>query len=101
MLRTERAYDALPNWTAADCNRVLGVGRNEYTKIINQCKARGWLWQKRKGMIRGFLPEQPLSHEIKEWWLTSTKPRTEEELMQLLRDERLPQPEADTPNHTC
>ena len=23
VIRSERAYDALPNWTAADCNRVL------------------------------------------------------------------------------
>ena len=27
ILRTERAYDVLPNWTAADCQRVLGIGR--------------------------------------------------------------------------
>jgi len=95
LIRTERAYDALPNWTAADCNRVLGIGRNEYIVAMNQCKAKGWLWQKRKGMIRAFLPTAPLSHEIQPWWLTWTRRRSQDELMQVLRDERLPNPEAE------
>ena len=87
VLRTERAYDVLPNWTAADCNRVLGIGRNEYIIIMNQCKSKGWLWQKRKGMIRALLPAQALTHDIDDWWVAKTKKRHPEELAQLLKAE--------------
>lgn len=37
-LLAERSYDSLPNFTAADCLRLLGVGRNQYIDLMNQCK---------------------------------------------------------------
>ena len=36
VIRGDHAYDSLPNWTAADIKRVIGVGRNEFINIINQ-----------------------------------------------------------------
>jgi len=85
VLRTERAYDCMPNWTAADCNRVLGIGRNEFIKIINQCRAKGWLWNKRKGMIRGFLPSAPMAHDIEGWWVARTNKRSADEWAQAFK----------------
>ena len=32
------SYDALPNFTAADCLRLLGIGRNQYIDLMNQCR---------------------------------------------------------------
>ncbi len=29
LIRAEKSYDALPNFTAADCLRLCGIGRNE------------------------------------------------------------------------
>ena len=37
------SYDALPNFTAADCLRLLGIGRNQYIDLMNQCRyLRNW-----------------------------------------------------------
>jgi hypothetical protein len=36
----ERSYDALPNFTAVDGVRLLGIGRNQYIDIMNRCRQR-------------------------------------------------------------
>ncbi|KAL5017599.1 hypothetical protein ScPMuIL_007188 [Solemya velum] len=35
----EKSYDSLPNFTAADCLRLLGIGRNQYIDLMNQCRS--------------------------------------------------------------
>lgn len=35
----EKSYDALPNFTAVDCVRLLGIGRNQYIELMNQRKS--------------------------------------------------------------
>lgn len=40
MLKEDRAYDRLPNFTAADIVQCLGIGRNEYIAMHNQVKGR-------------------------------------------------------------
>ncbi|KAG5449380.1 Protein fam91a1 [Clonorchis sinensis] len=39
LVRAERSYDSLPNFTAADCLRLLGIGRNQYIDIVNTYKS--------------------------------------------------------------
>ncbi|KAF8567607.1 hypothetical protein P879_01533 [Paragonimus westermani] len=39
VIRAERSYDSLPNFTAADCLRTLGIGRNQYIEIMNTYKS--------------------------------------------------------------
>lgn len=50
-IRDEKSYDRLPNFTAADIVRTLGVGRNEYIDIMNEARGRksalGALWKVR------------------------------------------------------
>jgi hypothetical protein len=60
MLRTERSYDSLPNFTAADCVRLLRVGRNEYIATSN-----------RRGVQGGQrVPSRaPLDLPLEHWWL--------------------------------
>ncbi|PIK42331.1 family with sequence similarity 91, member A1 [Apostichopus japonicus] len=39
IMSSEKSYDSLPNFTAADCLRLLGIGRNQYIDIMNQCRS--------------------------------------------------------------
>ena len=43
MINSEKSYDSLPNFTAADAMRLLGIGRNQYIDLMNQvcCSLRG------------------------------------------------------------
>ncbi|KAK2179555.1 hypothetical protein NP493_483g01023 [Ridgeia piscesae] len=54
----EKSYDALPNFTAADCLRLLGVGRNQYIDLMNECRSsKKFFWKK---SVRELLPPQPV-----------------------------------------
>ncbi|KAG9478687.1 hypothetical protein GDO78_012375, partial [Eleutherodactylus coqui] len=39
IMNSEKSYDSLPNFTAADCLRLLGIGRNQYIDLMNQCRS--------------------------------------------------------------
>ncbi|RXN26114.1 FAM91A1 isoform X2 [Labeo rohita] len=39
IMNCEKSYDSLPNFTAADCLRLLGIGRNQYIDLMNQCRS--------------------------------------------------------------
>jgi len=41
-IKGERSYDTLPNFTAADAQRLLRVGRNEFLHALNECRSKGW-----------------------------------------------------------
>lgn len=56
---------------AADIVRHVGVGRNEYIAILNQCKSKKLLWRVNKGIARDFLPATPLSPRAEPWWLVN------------------------------
>ena len=49
LIRAEKSYDTIPNFTAADCMRLLRVGRNEFIHALNTCRSKGWLWKRRRG----------------------------------------------------
>uniref|UniRef100_A0A7N8X7Z9 Family with sequence similarity 91 member A1 n=1 Tax=Mastacembelus armatus TaxID=205130 RepID=A0A7N8X7Z9_9TELE len=40
IMNSEKSYDSLPNFTAADCLRLLGIGRNQYIDLMNQCSVK-------------------------------------------------------------
>ena len=40
VMQAERSYDVLPNFTAIDGVRLLGIGRNQYIDIMNRCRQR-------------------------------------------------------------
>eukprot|EP00794_Sanderia_malayensis_P004770 gene4770-5397_t len=63
----EKSYDSLPNFTAADCLRLLGIGRNQYIEIINQCKSSKRFFRKKPA--RELLPTKPIPQKvIQPWW---------------------------------
>src|SRR5689334_22479528 len=62
LLDQEKSYDTLPNFTAADSLRVLGIGRNQYIDIMNQCRRNShkkFLSMSRRPP-REFLPIRPI-----------------------------------------
>ncbi|CAG9766655.1 unnamed protein product [Ceutorhynchus assimilis] len=67
LMQAEKSYDTLPNFTAADCLRLLGIGRNEYIDLINKSRTnRGRLFGKKN--VRVLLPKVPVNIHIEPWW---------------------------------
>ncbi|CAO1354798.1 unnamed protein product [Diamesa serratosioi] len=67
LLKADKSYDTLPNFTAADILRVLGIGRNEYLSLISEVKtSSNKLF--RKSNPATFLPKFPVHISIEEWW---------------------------------
>ncbi|PAA70011.1 hypothetical protein BOX15_Mlig003542g1 [Macrostomum lignano] len=72
IMNLERSYDCLPNFTAADCVRILGIGRNQYIEVMNQTRSSRRILglEIRKRRVRDFLPHQPIEDVvIQPWWL--------------------------------
>lgn len=68
-MRSERSYDTIPSFTAADCMRLLGVGRNEFIHALNQCRSKGWLWKRRRAIVKAQLPDSPTATlPVLHWW---------------------------------
>jgi len=47
--------------------RILGIGRNEYIELMNQCRTKNKLFR-RKNEIRPMLPSQPIDINPDPWW---------------------------------
>ncbi|KAH8322790.1 hypothetical protein KR059_005934 [Drosophila kikkawai] len=70
LLRSDKSYDTLPNFTAADCLRVLGIGRNEYLALISDLKThtpRSLIFGSRPNPL-DFLPRFPVRIHMEPWW---------------------------------
>ncbi|GAX73682.1 hypothetical protein CEUSTIGMA_g1133.t1 [Chlamydomonas eustigma] len=88
MLREEKSYDRMPNFTAADVVQVLGVGRNEYIAMLNQCKGRKLMWRLNpRGLAREVLPTQPCMLAPQPWWIAAAVNIVESELRDLSPEE--------------
>ncbi|XP_058058144.1 protein FAM91A1 [Anopheles bellator] len=68
LLKNDKNYDALPNFTAADCLRVLGVGRNEYLSISSDLKSSSPRSFFKKNPYH-FLPKFPRTVTMHPWWI--------------------------------
>lgn len=67
LLNNDKNYDSLPNFTAADCLRVVGIGRNEYLSISSDLKTSSpKLFFKRNPYY--LLPKFPRRIVIESWW---------------------------------
>eukprot|EP01062_Namystynia_karyoxenos_P046915 TRINITY_DN35286_c2_g1_i2.p1 TRINITY_DN35286_c2_g1~~TRINITY_DN35286_c2_g1_i2.p1 ORF type:complete len:1140 (+),score=366.04 TRINITY_DN35286_c2_g1_i2:119-3538(+) len=76
MMRAEKSYDALPNFTAIDCLRLTGVGRNQYIEMMNQARARKKSTLLRQGTsLKQLLPAQVSASLVLEpWWKLRVRP---------------------------
>jgi hypothetical protein len=115
LILQEKSYDTLPNFTgrklrkissvnvlvlAADCLRLLGIGRNQYIELINQsrtilqaAKKKMFLnltaW-KTPSSIRHLLPLQPVdSMHIHPWWIISLGCVTDNDVKQCTNEEKI------------
>jgi len=46
--------------------RLLGIGRNEYIDLMNQCRSGRKLFRKKN--VRTLLPPKPIDINIEPWW---------------------------------
>lgn len=106
LMACEKSYDTLPNFTAIDCLRLLGIGRNQYIDIINKYRSSasssssssggsrllglgfvGVGGAKRKP-VRTLLPTQPISIVIEPWWHVQVGCVTDDDVKLLTTDEK-------------
>ncbi|XP_042226226.1 protein FAM91A1-like isoform X2 [Homarus americanus] len=84
IMTAEKSYDSLPNFTAADCLRLLGIGRNQYIDLMNQCRSSRKLFRKKN--VRDLLPALPSEITIEPWWLVCVGCVTEEDIKSLVKE---------------
>lgn len=59
--------------------RILGIGRNEYIELMNQCRTKNKLFR-RKHEIRPMLPSQPIDINVDPWWIVDVGCLYEEDI---------------------
>lgn len=81
LLYNEKSYDTLPNFTAADCLRLLGIGRNQYLDIMNQHRTSKKFFSLIKKVNTDLLPSNPVkSIPIEPWWVVNVGYITEDDI---------------------
>ncbi|KAL1433785.1 hypothetical protein MTO96_012314 [Rhipicephalus appendiculatus] len=81
LMEQERSYDSLPNFTAADCLRLLGIGRNQYIDLMNRCRSSKKFFTVRRKSVRDLLPTKPVSDiPIEPWWYINVGYVTEDDI---------------------
>ncbi|XP_045160177.2 protein FAM91A1-like [Mercenaria mercenaria] len=79
IMSQERSYDSLPNFTAADCLRLLGIGRNQYIDLMNQCRSSKKFFRRKPP--RDLLPTKPVEAvTIDPWWVANIGYITEDDI---------------------
>eukprot|EP00033_Pygsuia_biforma_P002565 GCRY01002839.1.p1 GENE.GCRY01002839.1~~GCRY01002839.1.p1 ORF type:complete len:705 (+),score=91.39 GCRY01002839.1:66-2180(+) len=64
----EKSYDALPNFTAIDVVRLLGIGRNEFIDLMNEFRRKRSSFHRKK-IARSLLPTHPIQYDSYDpWW---------------------------------
>ncbi|XP_030755665.1 protein FAM91A1 [Sitophilus oryzae] len=87
LMQAEKSYDTLPNFTAADCLRLLGIGRNEYIDLMNQSRSnRGRLFGRKN--VHVLLPKVPVNIHIEPWWRIEAGLILEEDMKMVNEEER-------------
>lgn len=87
MIQSEKSYDSLPNFTAADAMRLLGIGRNQYIDLMNQNRSnRKFL--RRNRPLRELLPQKPVKRVVEPWWIVCAGSILEADIKLLTDDER-------------
>ncbi|KAG5880597.1 hypothetical protein JTB14_002402 [Gonioctena quinquepunctata] len=87
LMHAEKSYDTLPNFTAADCLRLLGLGRNEYIDLMNKSRSnKGRLFGRKN--VKVLLPRVPCDIYIEPWWRIEVGLILEEDI-KMVNDEEL------------
>ncbi|XP_046875230.1 protein FAM91A1 isoform X2 [Hypomesus transpacificus] len=78
IMNSEKSYDSLPNFTAADCLRLMGIGRNQYIDLMNQCRSSKKFFRRKSA--RDLLPSKPVEISVETWWVAQTGYITEDDI---------------------
>lgn len=86
IIEQEKSYDTLPNFTAADCLRLLGIGRNQYIDIMNELRST---YRRFLGIgvkrARSLLPDKPDKMvPIEPWWFVNAGYITEDDVRSMV-----------------
>ena len=65
--------------------RLLGIGRNQYIDLMNQCRSSRKLFRRKN--VRDLLPQLPLQITIEPWWLVCLGCVTEEDIKSMVNIE--------------
>jgi len=89
----ERSYDSLPNFTAVDCLRLLGIGRNQYIDLMNQTRSKtkfgGFSTSLFRKSHKDLLPSRPVSEvQIHPWWVLQVGYITEDDVKMLAKKKK-------------
>lgn len=86
IMEHEKSYDSLPNFTAADCLRLLGIGRNEYIELMNKYRSSKNLFRRKN--MKSLLPQQPIDINIEPWWSVERCDILEEDMKTVSEEEK-------------
>jgi len=89
----EKSYDSLPNFTAVDCLRLLGIGRNQYIELMNKTRTKskfgGFTSSLFRKSYRDLLPSRPVSTvPILPWWVVQVGYITEDDVKSLNKKQK-------------
>lgn len=84
IMKNEKSYDILPNFTAADVNQLIGIGRNQYIDIMNKVRSKKWVWRFNKSIVKEMLPTNPVkTMTIDYWWIVEPFPLSQNEFLKI------------------
>ena len=88
---SDRSYQSIPNFSAADALRVTGVGRNQFIDAMNKSRAGGWssMLKSKDKVIRSLLPQLPQPIPLSSWWILNAVPANESRILKLPPPQRL------------
>lgn len=91
VMASDRSYQSIPNFSAADALRVTGVGRNQFIDAMNKSRAGGWssLLKSKEKVLRSLLPPLPMKVPLQPWWILHIVPANESKLAKLPSSQRL------------
>jgi len=89
----EKSYDSLPNFTAVDSLRLLGIGRNQYIDLMNKTRSKtkfgGFSTSLFRKSVRSLLPSKPVSDlNILPWWVIQVGFVTDDDVKVLPKSEK-------------
>ncbi|KAL0249568.1 hypothetical protein GEMRC1_004798 [Eukaryota sp. GEM-RC1] len=67
-ISSETSYDQIPNFTAADIERIMGIGRNQFIDLMNTLRKQSkTVFFRKKPAIQRLLPSKPIPFSPPQW----------------------------------
>ena len=85
VMQSDKSYQSIPNFSAADALRITGVGRNQFIDAMNKSRAGGWssVLKSKEKVLRSLLPQVPQEFNFSDWWILTAVPCPDSRLQKL------------------